>query len=91
VVLICAPLHAQTLVLPPRPGDALTENPEKKIYHTMQVERNGFIHSMVTGTPNEGKGYEYFGPRAYSKWIQPEPPGKEPDGERGSPAAKRNQ
>jgi hypothetical protein len=48
----------------------LKENPEKKIYHTVQVERNGFIHSMVSGTPNEGKGYEYFGPRAYSKWIQ---------------------
>jgi hypothetical protein len=50
----------------------LKENPEKKIFHTVQVERNGFIHSMVSGTPNEGKGYEYFGPRAYSKWIQPE-------------------
>ena len=49
----------------------LKENPEKKIFHTVQVERNGFIHSMVSGTPNEGKGYEYFGPRAYSKWIQP--------------------
>ncbi len=48
----------------------LKENPEKKIYHTVQVERNGFIHSMVSGTPNEGKGYEYFGPRAYTKWIQ---------------------
>jgi len=49
----------------------LKENPEKKIFHTIQVERNGFIHSMVSGTPNEGRGYEYFGPRAYSKWIQP--------------------
>ena len=48
----------------------LKENPEKKIFHTVQVERNGFIHSMVSGTTNEGKGYEYFGPRAYSKWIQ---------------------
>src|ERR1035441_2328558 len=41
------------------------------IFHTAQVERNGFIHSMISETPNEGKGYEYFGPRAYSKWIQP--------------------
>ncbi len=55
----------------------LKENPEKKIYHTVQVERNGFIHSTVSGTTNEGKGYEYFGPRAYSKWIQPEPPTKQ--------------
>jgi hypothetical protein len=48
----------------------LKENPEKEIFHTVQVERNGFIHSLVSGTSNEGKGYEYFGPRAYSKWIQ---------------------
>lgn len=50
----------------------LKENPEKKIFHTVQVERNGFIHSMVSGTANEGKGYEYFGPRAYSNLIQAE-------------------
>lgn len=48
----------------------LKENPEKKIFHTVQVERNGFIHSMISGTANEGKGYEYFGERAYGKWIQ---------------------
>ena len=47
----------------------LKENPDRKILHTVQVERNGFIHSMVSGTSNESKGYEYFGPRAYSKWI----------------------
>jgi hypothetical protein len=55
----------------------LKENPEKKIYHTVQVERNGFIHSMVSGTPDEGIGYDYFGPRAYLKWIQPEPTTKQ--------------
>ena len=48
----------------------LKENPEKKILHTVQVERNGFIHSMVSGTTNENKGYKYFGERAYGKWIQ---------------------
>jgi hypothetical protein len=58
----------------------LKENPEQKIFHTVQVERNGFIHSMVSGTPNEGKGYEYFGPRAYSNWIQPELPRQQPAG-----------
>ena len=47
----------------------LKENPEKKIFHTVQVERNGFIHGMVSGTTNEGKGYVYFGPRAYTNWI----------------------
>jgi hypothetical protein len=48
----------------------LMENPDRKILHTVQVELNGFIHSMVSGTTNEGRGYQYFGPRAYSKWIQ---------------------
>jgi len=48
----------------------LKENPEKKIFHTVQVERNGFIHAIAFGTANEGKGYEYFGDRAYVKWIQ---------------------
>lgn len=50
----------------------LKENPERKIFHTVQVERNGFIHCLVCGTANEGKGYEYFGERAYGKWIQRE-------------------
>jgi len=48
----------------------LKENPDRKIFHTVQVERNGFIHSMVSGTTNENKGYEYFGERAYGKWIE---------------------
>ncbi len=48
----------------------LKENPEKKIFHTVQVERNGFIHCLVSGTSNENKGYEYFGDRAYTKWIR---------------------
>jgi hypothetical protein len=47
----------------------LRENPERKILHTTQVELNGFIHGIVSGTTNENKGYEYFGERAYSKWI----------------------
>jgi len=50
----------------------LKENPERKIFHTVQVERNGFIHCMVSGTTNQSKGYEYFGPRAYSQWIRAE-------------------
>jgi hypothetical protein len=50
----------------------LKENPERKILHTVQVERNGFIHAMVLGTPNQDKGYKYFGDRAYVKWVQGE-------------------
>ena len=47
----------------------LKTNPNNKIYHTTQVERNGFIHSMVSGTRRENSGYTYFGERAYSKFI----------------------
>lgn len=47
----------------------LLENPDKRIFHTVQVERNGFIQSIVSGTPLEGHGYEYFGPRAYTNRI----------------------
>jgi hypothetical protein len=50
----------------------LKENPERKILHTVQVEQNGFIHSMLSGTSKEGQGYDYFGPRAYVKWISPQ-------------------
>ena len=48
----------------------LKENPDRKVLHTVQVERNGFIHAMLAGTPLEGRGYEYFGPRAYDAWIE---------------------
>jgi pimeloyl-ACP methyl ester carboxylesterase len=47
----------------------LRQNPDRKILHTVQVERNGFIHAMVAGTSDEGRSYEYFGPRAYTQWI----------------------
>ena len=47
----------------------LMENPGRKILHTVQVDRNGFIHAMLTGTAEEGKGYEYFGERAFTNWI----------------------
>ena len=47
----------------------LRENAEQKIYHTVQVERNGFIQCLLSGTPGEGKGYVYFGDRAYTNWI----------------------
>ncbi|KAF0170595.1 MAG: hypothetical protein FD161_4575 [Limisphaerales bacterium] len=49
----------------------LRENPERKILHTVQVERNGFIHSMLAGTAAAGRGYEYLGGRAYERFIQP--------------------
>ena len=51
----------------------LRDNPDRKILHSVQVELNGFIHSLVSGTSNESKGYQYFGERAYSKWIEARP------------------
>ncbi|MCK5738958.1 hypothetical protein KAH55_07250, partial [bacterium] len=48
----------------------LKKNPNQEIYHTVQVERNGFIHSMLTGTALENRGYAYYGDRVYSDWIQ---------------------
>jgi hypothetical protein len=47
----------------------LKTNPNNKIYHTTQVEQNGFIHSMLSGTRREGKDYTYFGKRAYTAFI----------------------
>ncbi len=48
----------------------LKENPEHKIFHTIQVERNGFIHALLSGTAEADKGYEYFGERVYTHWIR---------------------
>ena len=48
----------------------LKENPARKIFHTVQVERNGFIEAMSSGTPLHGRGYEYFGPRAFERWVE---------------------
>ena len=48
----------------------LKENPDREVLHTVQVERNGFIHALLTGTPLAGQGYEYFGERAYTNWIR---------------------
>lgn len=47
----------------------LKKNPAGEIYHTVLVERNGFIDTVLGGTKYEGKGYEFWGPRAYGAWI----------------------
>lgn len=48
----------------------IKENPTGKIYHTILVERNGFINSILMCTPLEEKGYKFWGDRAYSKFIE---------------------
>jgi hypothetical protein len=46
------------------------DNPNHEIFHTVQVEKNGFIESILSGTPLEGKDYVYFGDRAYSSYVR---------------------
>jgi hypothetical protein len=48
----------------------LHTNPAKKILHTVQVDKNGLIHSLLAGTPLEEQAYQYFGERAYSEFIR---------------------
>ena len=64
-------------------------NPENKILHTVLVgEMNGLLHIETLGTPNEENWGKFGGPRAYTKFVQPEPaaadaakpPAKEPQG-----------
>ncbi len=48
----------------------LKENPDHKILHSVQVERNGFIEALLSGTHQEGQSYGYLGEQAYTNWIQ---------------------
>ncbi|MBN2601509.1 MAG: hypothetical protein JXR87_05920 [Candidatus Marinimicrobia bacterium] len=48
----------------------LKHNPDRGIYHTEQVELNGFIHSILSGTLREEKAYRYFGQRVYNDFIK---------------------
>ena len=45
-------------------------NFNRGIYHTQQVELNGFIHSVLCGTKLDSKKYQYYGVRAYNHLIK---------------------
>ncbi|MGQ0739190.1 MAG: hypothetical protein ACT4OJ_09045 [Bacteroidota bacterium] len=45
-------------------------NPDRGIYHTQQVELNGFIHSVLCGTKHDSRKYRYYSSRAYSDLIE---------------------
>jgi len=47
----------------------LKENPNAEIFHTVLVDRNGFIQSTLSGTEYEGINYQFWGERCYEKWI----------------------
>ncbi len=49
----------------------LKSNPDHLMWHTLLVEKNGFIESILSGTKFENEGYEFWGPRSYSQYIQP--------------------
>jgi hypothetical protein len=38
----------------------LKTNPDRKIFHTQQVELNGFIHSLFSGTRYDSRHYQYY-------------------------------
>lgn len=46
------------------------QNTDRGIYHTQQVELNGFIHSILCGTARDSKRYSYYGRRAYTEYIE---------------------
>lgn len=48
---------------------SLIKNPEAKIFHTLLVERNGFIHLVFNGTPFQDTAYEFWAERAYKDFI----------------------
>lgn len=49
----------------------LKRNPDHLMWHTLLVEKNGFIESILSGTKYEDEGYQLWGWRAYSQYIQP--------------------
>jgi len=51
----------------------LKENPRGLIYHTVQVEKNGFILSLLSATKfDKRKYFTYFGERVYTELISEE-------------------
>lgn len=44
------------------------KNPERAIYHTILVERNGYIHSELSGTKYEESGYVFMGKKVYDNY-----------------------
>ncbi len=46
------------------------QNFDRGIYHTQQVELNGFIHAVLCGTKYDSKEYLYYDKRAYTALIE---------------------
>jgi hypothetical protein len=64
----------ETIGLKGRVSFHVHANPENKILHTALIgEMNGLLHVTTLGTPQQERWGTFGGPRAYTKWIQPEP------------------
>lgn len=67
-------LEDDSLIIYKSPGKNIQfffkTNPDRKIFHTVQVELNGFIHSILAGTPYDSKEYRYYSGRAFSDLIE---------------------
>ncbi|WP_113661269.1 hypothetical protein [Pedobacter nanyangensis] len=48
---------------------SLIKNPEAKIFHTVLVERNGFIHLLFKGTNLDSKNYQFWDGSVYQNFI----------------------
>ncbi len=49
----------------------LKRNPDHLMWHTLLVEKNGFIESILSGTKYENEGYQLWGWDAYTEYILP--------------------
>ncbi|MBP6672261.1 MAG: hypothetical protein KA247_03890 [Bacteroidetes bacterium] len=47
-------------------------NPDSLILHTVLVEKNGLIHTVLFNTPYEERSYRFFGERIYNDLIREE-------------------
>ncbi len=48
---------------------SLIKNPEAKIFHTVLVEKNGFIDLVFRGTKFQAKNYQFWADRAYQNYV----------------------
>ncbi len=51
----------------------LHTNPQKKILHTVLVERNGFAWGLLVASPHESLAPPFFGEPAYREFVAPAP------------------
>lgn len=48
----------------------MKKNPDRKVLHTVLVEKNGYIQALFSGTALEEKEYKFYGNAAYTPYIQ---------------------